>query len=247
MISRIAKRGFFTPHLTLLALLALSACGGATSPLPALTAMSLEPQAVVYPSLASQEMAVSNSAVGRACEGQSPTNSLALSGYSRYFLRADVETRLGVGVFLPYRKIATPVNEGDSRLSAPDFSRGGACGGISLWARQVQQNGKNTVLWRLEIYPIPTIEVGAAMQPWLTHGEMVVPEESGVASADIGFHAFNRDFLVHLRLTPGPVFFAEKRAEEAKKLSSSDAVNSIASPLPDELPYRTLDDVTIQR
>jgi hypothetical protein len=203
-------------------------------------------QAVVYPSLSAQAMTVSNSAAGRSCEGQDHANSLRLSGHSRYYVRAAIETRLGIGFFIPYHDIVAPADESDSRFAKPEFAPRADCGGASLWVRVVRQGDGDVILWRLEMYPIHKSEVGVPMQPYLVHGEIAVDEKTGTAQKDVGFHAFDRDFLAHIRVTPGPVFSIEQRAEDAKKALGSGQTPSIASPLPDELPYRTLDDVTVQ-
>lgn len=240
------KPGFFALALAIvLSPLVLSACGDIAQRIPQVPFQE-GPRSVTYPSLSAQPMTVSNSASGRACEGQSSSNSLRLSGHSRYYVRADIETRLGVGMFIPYHDILTPADEGDSRFAHPEFPARGSCGGASLWARAVTEHDKSIILWRLEIYPVHSSDVSAAMQPWLVHGEIAVDEATGAAMQDIGFRAFDRDFLAHIRVVPGPVFFAERRAEEAKKAAGSDVPASIAAPLPDELPYRTLDDVTVQ-
>jgi hypothetical protein len=97
--------------------------------------------------------------------------------------------------------------------------------------------------WRLEVAP-PGGSGTLPAEPWRITGRAPVDEAQGTASGMVAFQAFGHQMVARLTAAPGPVFVADQHRREAAEAAARHPYPMFAAPLPDERPYRTLDDVT---
>ena len=205
-----------------------------------------QPPVVSLPSLQAQKMSEGNSMLGPACSGQDVSDSLRLSGHSRYIVRINVDTLVADGFRSPYSTVLAPADEGITQMALPRFpERGGSCGGVALSTRVIYKSGEPYIDWRLEISPSSGHHGSDRAQPWLVTGRVKLNETKGTGDQFVAFKAFDRDFTGDITVTPGPVFIAEKRAQSAKDdEAKAGAPGGFLKAFPDEKAYKTLDSVT---
>jgi len=181
-----------------------------------------------------QQLAPSDSILGEACDGHDPSAGLRLSGHTLLVVRVDVSTLAGAGNEVPYARIAAPAGEGISQMARPAFSGHPgpeACGGTAVWTVVRRENGVLYLDWRLEVAP-PGGSGTLPAEPWRITGRAPVDQ------------AFGHQMVARLTAAPGPVFVADQHRREAAEAAARHPYPMFAAPLPDERPYRTLDDVT---
>jgi hypothetical protein len=218
---------------TLLVATALQAC---SAPVPLV---------ITYQSQPSQELSPTSSMLWGACTGADVSNGLRLT--SGTVLTADFTINSVDGGFEhPYAKIAAPVNTGDSQMVLPIFSANPGpveCGGSSLRTVLRRENGTLYVAWTLEVSRTGGTTAAMPVDAWMVQGETAVPA-SGYASGHVAFYIGNRAMIAHIKLNPGPVWTAKQNADRLKQYELQNPLPVVATPLPDEEPGQTLDDVT---
>jgi hypothetical protein len=196
-----------------------------------------------YPGRHAQELSASNSMLGEACDGHDASDSIRLPGHTRFYVHADVLDLSG-GTRRRAVLIAGPADEGISQIAHPVFTGvpgPAACGGHALRTIALRENGVLYLDWTLELAPPPG---ASGTDPWEVQGRSRFNEASGTTSGETAFVAFGTPMLVRVTASPGPVWVEEKREELARAAAARHPYPTFATPLPDERPGLTLDDVT---
>ncbi len=217
----------FRNILLMTAMINLAACDGGDK----------GPKIVSYAPTHGVVLAEDNSMLGSLCTGQDfATHSIILRGHTRYIARVSLESISDGGIPAPDGVMTAPADEGISQMVNAEFHSGANCSGWGLRTVVVQQDGDNYLQWRLEF--------GSGKGPASIHGHTLIHNENGEGADTIAFLVDSKKYIAHLTVSPGPVFVAEKRAEEARLDAEKNRYPSVATPLPDEHPYRTLEDDT---
>lgn len=210
-----------------------------------LGACAAVPQTNHYDASPAQRVMPSNSMLGEACDGHDSSGSLRLSGHT--YLTADFNVDAVVfGSQIPYGKISSPVTKGTSQMASPLFSGQPGpenCTGLAV-RTTVRREGLNVFMdWVMEITPKSGSDVRPS-DPYRVVGRTAVPD-NGYATDTVAFELDGKPMLVHLHLMPGTVWVAEQNEWHIKQMDVENPMPGMAaSPLPDELPGRTLYDVT---
>lgn len=185
-----------------------------------------------------------NSALGEACDGHHPTAGVKLAGASFLLVRADIQD-VSDGTPRPWSKIAAPAYEGVTQLPRPVFTGepGDArCGGTSIRTVVLRENGVMYLDYAIEIAEPQGPASVRPVSPWRVQGRLPVDETRGTAGGRVGFTAFGRPFVAYLAATPGPVWAVEKARLDFLADEAKHPTRRFATPLPDEMPGRTLRD-----
>lgn len=187
-----------------------------------------------------------NTALGGACSGQDENQGIHLSGRSLLLVRANVED-VSTGVAAPWTLALAPANTGISQVTHASFNTASGesrCVGTSLRTVVLRERGVMYLDYVLEIADPAGGPATDSVSPWVVRGRAAVNETTGTANSRVGFVAFGRTFALHITAQPGPIW----QEDELRRLAKIDEANhptpQFGSPLPDELPGRTLSDVT---
>lgn len=215
-----------------------------TLPLLALSACAQGP-IIDRPGTAhAQRLAPSSSMIGEACDGHHPTHGLRLRGHSLLHVTARVNEVVG-GREVLFAQGAAPADFATSAFPRPVFMARqdgrAACAGVALkTVVRKERGGPMVVAWDLEV-AMPNGERVPA-DAWRVQGETTV--EDGKGARRVGFSGGGRDFVAYIAATPGPAWIAAERTRAGQAAAAATFVPAVGRALPDELPGRTLDDVT---
>lgn len=193
-----------------------------------------------------QDPAVSR--LANTCAGYDRSNGWHVRGTTMQIVRVDVQEIIN-GYPAPFTTFAGVADNAWSAVTRPVFLNGAngaaSCAGSSLetilhGSREVLGgNPGRTLEWRMEFSPGPGRPPADVVQ---VRGETPISAQ-GTATQRVPFLAMGRQFVADFTVTPGPAWHAEQtraRARAADALSPS----PFSRQMPDEQPFRTLDDVT---
>lgn len=208
------------------------------------SACSSDPEHVVLDGSHAQRMESGGSMLGEACDGHDHSASTRLSGRSYLYVGARLTQIGSEGWEKPHSSIVGPASRGAAQqIARPVFSGQpgkASCSGLALRTRVTRENGDLFLDWRVEI----GVPGGDPAEPWRVSGRSPIDEAQGTASALRSFHVAGTPMILRINATPGPVFAAERVARESLEAQARHPAPAFASPLPDERPGRTLEDVT---
>ncbi len=188
------------------------------------------------------------SRLAATCSGYERSAGWHVRGHARHIVRVDVQEIVG-GYPAPFMTFAGPADNAWSAVTRPVFvSASGAaanCLGASLetvvhGSREVLGGSPgNTLEWRMEFAPG---QGRAPVDATQLRGEVGIAAD-GTASKAQPFVAMGRQFVANVTVTPGPAWHNERIRQRAR---AADAVSPgpFSRTMPDEQPFRTLDDVT---
>ena len=187
------------------------------------------------------------SRLAATCVGADRNGGWQIRGNTRHIIRVEVQEVVG-GVPRPFFVMAGVADRALSATTHPVFispvGSPAGCAGASL--ETIVQGGReavggaagDSIEWRLEFSP------GVAGQPSSRPVQMrgnLALTNAGAGEQLMPFRTNDRQFLVRMVATPGPLFHVEVTR---RRTAEADArrTGPFSARLPDEQPYRTLED-----
>lgn len=199
------------------------------------------PLVLEYQARHAQQLSPSNSMLGEACDGHSPSAGVKLGGNTLLKVSADLMA-IENGSEVPAGRINAPASEAVSQMVRPKFAVAGgapACGGLALRTVVRTELGVRYLEWRLEYAPAAGDSL--TTDPWMVSGRAMVDAQRGIAGETAAFEVNGRQLLARIWAEPGAAWIAERRHERA---TVSAPRTRFGRSMPDERPGQTLRDVT---
>lgn len=218
-----------SPKPVVLAALLLAGCQAAPLPAPV----------DHVPGVRSERLAPGTSMLGEACDGHDPEMGLRVKGQSLVYVDVDIRL-IANGTETPYAHGAAPGDYSGSQVASP--RRGGvpssSCPGVALRTHVFAGDHGFTLDYDVELAPA----TGGPAPAWRVQGRFPLALD-GSGSKRFGFRAGGRAFAAYITSIPGPLWLADPVTRDVRGIVD-EPVKSWGSPLPDEIPGRTLQEST---
>jgi hypothetical protein len=195
--------------------------------------------------IAATELAPDTSMTGEACDGHDPLHGLRVRGKSLVYVDIRINELRG-GAEYPYAQGSAPADFPASQVVSLRFAgRPGqpGCSGLALRTHVYPAGNVFSLNYDLEM--APTHGMGGNLMPadaWRVQGAFPVALD-GTGTKRFGFVAAGRPYVAYITAVPGPLWNTDKTVMDARGIVPP-LEKSWGTPLPDEMPLRSLADDT---